>query len=138
MSARLRPRNHHTDRGSSTVEFAVLVPLILMLILSGPQFGMWYVGRQAAQEAARIGARDGSVEGAAPTVAHDAALEYAQRVGGSTLNDLQVDTSGSNATEVQVVVTATIPLVMPLLGQQLTVRAQASRPRERFTKDNQP
>ncbi len=131
-------RCHPTDRGSSTVEFAVLVPLILMLILSGPQFGLWYVGRQAAQEAARVGAREGSVEGAADNQAHDAALEYAQRVGGNTLNDLQVDTSGSDATQVQVVVTATIPLVMPLLGHQLRVYAQASRPRERFTKDHQP
>lgn len=136
MTGRLRTHDP-ADRGSSTVEFAVLVPMIMMLILAGPQFGMWYVGRQVAQEAAHVGVREGSIEGAGSREAHDAAFAYAQDAGGNTLRNLVVDTSKSDATEVTVVVSATVPLVMPMLGQKLTIHAEATRPRERFTKDGQ-
>lgn len=127
------------DRGSSTVEFTVLVPLIVTLILAGPQFGMWYVSRQTAQQAAQIGVREGSVENADLAVAEREAEDYARRVGGGTMINPDATVSTINGgNDVRVVVTSKIPHVMPWFGDGFTVRAEASRPKERFTKDTQP
>jgi Flp pilus assembly pilin Flp len=45
------------DRGSSAVEFAILFPIIVVLLLGGTQTAMWYFGREVAQAAAEAGAR---------------------------------------------------------------------------------
>src|SRR4029450_6965607 len=52
-------------RGAATLEFALVVPLLMLLVLAVLQFGLWYhaqgVVLAAAQEAARVtAAEDGS------------------------------------------------------------------------------
>ncbi|WP_324276943.1 TadE family protein [Blastococcus brunescens] len=54
-----------SERGSSSVEFAILFPIIVALLLAGPQLAMWYFAREAADAAAHVGARAASVHGAA-------------------------------------------------------------------------
>jgi Flp pilus assembly protein TadG len=53
------------QRGAATLEFALVVPLLMLLVLAVLQFGLWYhaqgVVLAAAQEAARVtAAEDGS------------------------------------------------------------------------------
>jgi Flp pilus assembly protein TadG len=54
-----RPRHH--ERGASAVEFALLVPLLVMLVFGVINFGIVLAQKQSLSSAARAGARLGSV-----------------------------------------------------------------------------
>jgi len=74
MSGVLRGR-----RGSELTEAAVTLPVVLLLLLGMVQFGIVVYGSQMAKEAARHGARMGSVAQDIPAVrAYVAAYRFAQ------------------------------------------------------------
>ena len=54
---RLDPPSRRTDSGSSTVEFAILFPIIVVLLFVGPQLAVWYTAKLAAEKAAAAAAR---------------------------------------------------------------------------------
>jgi Flp pilus assembly protein TadG len=81
----LRPgmasRPGDSDRGSSSVEFAILFPIIVILLFAGPQLALWYFAREAADAAAHAGARAASVSGATGGAGQEAADQYLARLG---------------------------------------------------------
>jgi Flp pilus assembly protein TadG len=60
-----RPRHH--ERGASAVEFALLVPLLVMLVFGVIDFGIVLAQKQSLSSGARAGARYGSVNLYEPT-----------------------------------------------------------------------
>ena len=52
-----RAKRARSDRGAALVEFAIVLPLFLMLILAAIDWGWFFVVRDAAANAAREGAR---------------------------------------------------------------------------------
>lgn len=120
------------DRGSSAVEFAILFPIIVVLLLGGTQTAMWYFGREVAQAAAEAGARAASLHDAPPGAGTGAADAYLDRLGHGTLTG-----HASNETETDTVVSvhvhATVIVVIPLPGFAPTIDVTATRPREVFT-----
>src|SRR5215210_5381637 len=108
-------RRGQIDRGSSSVEFAILFPIIVALLFAGPQLAMWYFAREAADAAAHAGARAASVSGAARGAGGQAAEEYLVRLGTGTITRYSV-AEQDTATTVSVQVTAEVPNVIPLPG----------------------
>ncbi|TFV52078.1 TadE/TadG family type IV pilus assembly protein [Blastococcus sp. TF02A_35] len=130
-------RGGGSDRGSSSVEFAILFPIIVTLLLAGPQLAMWYFAREAADAAAHAGARAASVSGAAGGAGQEAADQYLARLGTGTITRYSVEEQDT-ATTVTVHVTAEVPNVIPLPGFAPTVDVTVTRGKERFTTPNSP
>lgn len=125
------------DRGSSSVEFAVLFPVIVTLLFAGPQLALWYFAREAAEAAAHAGARAASVSGAAGGAGQEAADQYMARLGTGAITRYSVD-ERDTATTVTVHVTAEVPNVIPLPGFSPTVDVTVARGKERFTTPDSP
>ncbi|SOC52847.1 Flp pilus assembly protein TadG [Blastococcus aggregatus] len=133
----LPSRGGGSDRGSSSVEFAILFPIIVTLLLAGPQLAMWYFAREAADAAAHAGARAASVSGAAGGAGQEAADQYLARLGTGTITRYSVEEQDT-ATTVTVHITAEVPNVIPLPGFAPTVDVTVTRGKERFTTPDSP
>ena len=137
MRPGMASRRGESDRGSSSVEFAILFPVIVALLFAGPQLAMWYFAREAADAAAHAGARAASVSGAAGEAGQQAAEEYLGRLGTGTITRYSV-VEQDTATTVSIHVTAEVPNVIPLPGFSPTVDVTVVRGRERFTTPDSP
>ncbi len=132
-----RARNAADDRGSSSVEFAILLPILLVLLFGGPQLTMWYFARESAQAAAGAGARAASVNGALTGAGQTAADSYLTKVGAGTISSHTV-TEQTSATTVTIHVHASVPNVIPLPGFSPSVDVTVVRGKERFTTPDSP
>ena len=130
-------RPGESDRGSSSVEFAILFPIIVILLFAGPQLALWYFAREAADAAAHAGARAASVSGAAGGAGQEAADQYLARLGTGAITRYSVAEQDA-ATTVTVHVTAEVPNVIPLPGFTPTVDVTVTRGKERFTTPDSP
>jgi pilus assembly protein CpaE len=137
MRLGMMSRRGGSDRGSSSVEFAILFPIIVALLFAGPQLALWYFAREAADAAAHAGARAASVVGAAGGAGQQAADEYLARLGTGTITRYSV-AEQDTATTVSVHVTAEVPNVIPLPGFSPTVDVTVVRGKERFTTPDSP
>ncbi len=121
------------DRGASSVELAVLAPVVFLLAFLPVQAGLWWHGRQVVNAAAQEGARAARVAttnpGQAEADGRTRAAEWAAMLGGRTVTGTSVSVSRS-ATRVDVVVTGQTIEILP--GLALTVRGHAASPVERF------
>jgi Flp pilus assembly protein TadG len=83
-----RQRSRHAQRGAAAIEFALILPLFLILVLGAIDWGWYFFIDQLVTNAAREGARAGtmlpprptSTAGQAETAAQDAGLAFLQRV----------------------------------------------------------
>jgi len=115
-----------SQRGSQMVEFALLAPILLYLVLCIPVFGMFAHSWMVVSGAARAGARAASllrVQGSRVAAARQAADQsmYLRRADGGTVyfdpaRDVEVET---NAGAVTVWVTYHQPSYLPLLSALL-------------------
>ena len=118
-----RARRTSDERGSSVVEFTILFPIIVGLLLAGPQIAMWEFARQAAEAAAQAGARAASADGAE---------NYLTRVASGTITSKTV-TEQDGVTTVTIHIHATVPNVIPLPGFTPALDVTVVRGKERFT-----
>jgi Flp pilus assembly protein TadG len=125
------------DRGSSSVEFVILFPIIIVLLFGGPQLAMWYFAREAAQAAAGSAARAASVVSATNGAGKSAADSYLAKVGTGTITSYSVDETDS-ATTVTIHIHVTVPNVIPLPGFSPSADVTVSRAKERFTTPDSP
>lgn len=101
--------NVRRDRGQAAVEFAIALPLVIMLVLGILQVAVVVRDQLALELAAREGARAASVA-AAPSAAAAAAVE-----GATGLSGIETATSATSDS-VTVTVRRTTRSQMPLLG----------------------
>jgi Flp pilus assembly protein TadG len=127
----------HRQRGAVTVEYAVLFPLLLVLLLAGVQTALWWHARNIALAAAQAGVNAGRPPDADPATAASAATSFADRAGGG-VTDIAVTTAGTTAATVRVQVSLTAPRILPLPGLKLRVTQTAEGGRERFTTPGSP
>jgi Flp pilus assembly protein TadG len=125
------------DRGSSSVEFTILFPIIVVLLFGGPQLVMWYFAREAAQAAAGSAARAASVVSASNGDGRAAADSYLAKVGTDTITSYTVDETDSAIT-VRIHIHVTVSTVVPLPGFTPSADVTVSRARERFTTPDSP
>jgi len=121
------------ERGQSAVEFALVVTMAIILFLGMLQFGMYLYGLSIVENAARHGARAGSVSQSCPSCeavsAANSALARQPVIRDAAVAVLAP--GGVVDSTVRIRVTAHIPLILPGgdmfgLGPLTTVSAEAT------------
>ncbi len=109
-------------RGQSMVEFAVVIPLLLLLILAIFEFGRIYNAQIEVTQAAREGARAGVLE---IYKNNDAAVKTKVKALAPSLNltDAEIEiiwnvaaVSGDTNQSIKVTVAHDVPLITPVIG----------------------
>ncbi|UKL04196.1 TadE/TadG family type IV pilus assembly protein [Streptomyces sp. NBU3104] len=126
-------RRHRTlrgDRGFGSVEFAVLAVVVLALIFTSIQVGLYYHARKVAQSAARQGVETGRQLGSTPGDGVAQAQTFLARFGGSVQGP-SVSSAGSTTEEIRITVRGRVATLVP--GLTLDVVQHADAPTERWT-----
>ncbi|GAA0330798.1 TadE/TadG family type IV pilus assembly protein [Actinoallomurus spadix] len=112
------------DEGASTLELALLTPILLMVILLVVQFAMVYHARHVALAAAQSGARVARESGAADWKgeAETKAREYVRRIGPELLTGVTPQAGGDQKTR-WVTVTGSAVRVVPFLTFHVSQRS---------------
>lgn len=97
-------RGRRRERGAAVVEFALVLPLLLMLVIGAIDWGWYFYLREVVTNAAREGARAGSVSAVGGTDASDAARGAAS----TYLSNLSLTGGTVNVTTPDVTVGATV------------------------------
>lgn len=134
---RVGRRSPSGERGSATVELAVIFPVFLILLFTGVQAALWYHARSLCLSAAQAGLRAGRVDGAGPAEGQAAAQSFLIRVADDSITDTQVSATATTST-LRVEVRGTAPKVIPIPGLSFTVTQSAEGGRDRFTTPDQP
>ena len=132
-------RFHHgtADRGATTLELALYMPVLLFVIFACVQFGLLFLGNQAAQAAAREAARTARSGGGTPAAMAAAVTrgqEYAATVGRGVLGGVQVQVEAVGADQVRAIVTGRGIQVVPGLPG-LSIDQVSQGPVEGFRPD---
>ncbi|WP_281431442.1 TadE/TadG family type IV pilus assembly protein [Kineosporia corallincola] len=108
-------RRAHRDRGASTIELALYMPLLLFVIFATVQAALLFLGNQAASAAAREAARVARTGGGAAAIgtAEARGRAYAAQVGRGVIEDVSVQVSMAGPDEVRAVVTGRGIQVVP-------------------------
>ena len=132
---RLLRQPRTADRGSATLEIAVLGPALLLLVFTMVQVGLWYYARSLAIAAAQEGVAAGRAYGAGI----DSGVERAflDRSAHDSLLDSSVSTTGSTAARIRIEVEGRSQSVLPGIPG-ITVRQSAEAPVERYTVPGSP
>ena len=132
MTHRRRPATRrHDERGQATVELALLLPLVALLLLAVVQVAVVARDQVLVAHAAREAVRAAAVD---PDV--DAARRAAEQAGPLAADRLGVEVTGRDGvgSRVRVVVSYTVPTRLPLVGRALddvTLTASATMRVER-------
>lgn len=126
----IRRRQLRGDRGFGSVEFAVLAVVVLALIFTAIQVGLYYHARKVAQSAARQGVEAGRQFGASEGDGVAQAQTFLNRFGGS-VQGASVSSAGSTAEEIRITVRGSVATLVP--GLTLDVVQHADAPIERWT-----
>jgi Flp pilus assembly protein TadG len=119
------------DRGSLTLEVSILAPILLLIVFTIIQVGLWSYARSLALGAAQEGLAAGRAHGASAQTGRVRAQQFLDAAAGDSLVGSTV-TVRVDATEVRVDVTGRALSVLPGVPG-LPVRQHATGPRERFT-----
>ncbi|MEU1628232.1 TadE family protein [Streptomyces sp. NPDC020096] len=117
------------DRGSFSLELAILAPAVMMLIFVCIQTGLWWHAREVALTAAKRGVDSGRTLGSSPDAGAATARSFLDRFGNS-VRGASVSTAGSSATRVRIEVSGSVATLVP--GLTLHVVQHAEGPRERW------
>ena len=133
-----------TDRGSVSVELAVLAPALLLMLVFAVWAGRTQVARNAVEEAARAAAREASLAPDAATAQTQATAQARQTLAEQDLRcqstDVAVDTAAfgtpvGQSGDVTVTINCTVAmadLLAPGLPGSVTVRASFASPVDAF------
>ncbi len=116
----LRRKSIRRDDGQAMVEFALVLPVLLVLVLGIIQFGIVLHDYLAITDAVRVGAREAAVSRMDPMAASD--VEARVRASAAELDQTELDitiTPGDSGTWTQggdVAVEASYPFDINLLG----------------------
>lgn len=111
----------HSERGQSMTEFALVLPLMVVLLFGIIQFGLTFNNYISLTDAVRAGARKGAVARHLNDPV-GATIDQVQKAG-TDLDpaDLQIDVQSSWNPGDQVKVTASYPYAIKLMG--ITIKA---------------
>ena len=101
-------------RGSATLEFALVLPLVLVMALAVVQVGVLLKDQLVVVESARAGAREAAVN-EADGAARQAAVEAASSLDGARL-DVSIERQGGAGTPVSVAVVYHAPIAIPVVA----------------------
>jgi len=120
------------EAGESMVEFALVLPLLLLVLLGVVQFGLVHHAQNVATTAAQEGARLGAVEGGDTAVAEQRTLDVLRSGLGSVGDGFGAEATDSNEW-ITVTTTGSYPLIIPWLGSQaISIDASTELRKEGF------
>lgn len=111
------------ERGSTTVEFVVLVPLMVLLLMVVVQFGVYFHTRAVATTAAHQGADNARILDGTSEAGTAAATQFLDQNAGA-LRDRSVAVERTG-TDVTVTVTGEVLSLIPFASFPLDVRVSA-------------
>lgn len=109
-----RSRSASGERGSAVVEFALLMPILLVLLLALVQVGVIAHDRLLLSQAARAGAREAAITESESSI-RDAAIRAAPGLDPERL-ELDVAREGGRGSPVTVSVSYEVPVAAVLAG----------------------
>ena len=119
------------ERGSATLEHAVIFPVLLLIMAATVQAGLWFFAREVVLAAAEEGARAASTEGSSAEAGTQTAQDFVDRTAGHLVND--VTTSGRRtATQATVTVSGRSLSLIPGIDG-FTITQTAAFPVEKLT-----
>ena len=119
------------DRGASSVELAIVAPLVIILTMLFVQTAIWFHARQVAQTAVDQGARASRAFGGSDAEGVQTAERFFDLAGGPRVTEGTVQiTAGRTAETVSMRLKTNCVSVIP--GARLPVEAVAGGPIERF------
>lgn len=118
------------ERGSATLETALVYPAVLLLVLLTMNTALWFHARNLAMAAAQEGLRAGRSHGSSPSAGQATAEHFIQQAGGSFLTRPKV-TVTRDADTLEVSVSGQAISLVPLLPLAVTQVARA--PVEKWT-----
>jgi hypothetical protein len=127
-----RRRNLDKESGITSLEVAVLLPLVLIVIMTAVQTALWFFAREGALAAARAGARQGAAYNSSASVGAAGAKQFANQQVGDFLTGVGASPAGSSGTETRITVTGNAISLVP--GLPIYVSETAELPNEVFTK----
>ncbi len=119
------------ERGSSSVEMVIALPLVLTVLFLAVQAGTWFHARSIALASAPSGARTSAMLNSSLEAGLSSARSFAADVGGTTLTGVTV-TGDRTATSTTVTVTGHSVRLVPFMD--VTVSQSATLPVERYTR----
>jgi len=122
-------RRHHDERGSTSIQMTVLMPLLFLIVFTALQAGLYFYGRAAALSAATMGARAAAAE---TGTAHDCEVAASAFIAGigDVLGSPRVTCVRTATTATATVAGATLSIVP---GLSLQAEQTAIAPAERVT-----
>lgn len=105
-------RRARDERGVSTVELVLYMPLLMLLILLSVQFSLYYLGRQTAGAVARETARVARVTADADE-ARRVGDQHIRNIGSGTLEDHQITIRLVGTDRVRVTVSGQAQQILP-------------------------
>lgn len=117
------------ERGEATTETVLVVPVLILLIFTIIQFGLWYHASSVARSAAQEGVRKARVEGGTADAARSTTEDFIAQTANSLIHTRTI-TSTRDTETTSVTVNGTVSSVVPFLT--LSVKGHASAPTERF------
>ncbi|WP_394426991.1 TadE family protein [Streptomyces sp. SGAir0957] len=118
------------DRGAASVELSVIAIVVLLLVFSALQVGLWFHARDVARSAARQGVEQGRQTGSSPAEAVAQAEDFLAKFGGS-VKAPSVSSDGSTAEQIRITVRGNVATLIP--GLTLSVSQHVDAPVERWT-----
>ena len=130
-----RPRREwgRRDESGQAAEAVIVFPVLLLLIMSVVQFGLWYHAANVAKAAVAEGVRTARAEGATGGDGAAATNAFLAQAGPTIVENVQLNAS-RDANVARVELRATAARVIP--GLPLQIHALAESPVERFRADD--
>ncbi len=120
-------RRWRDERGMTTIQVAILFPVVLFWIMLIVQYGLWWHAKQVANAAAAEAVDAAQVSSGSARDGEDAAVSYLAQSG--NLDNVTITVS-REPTVVTVEVRGEAPQLVP--GFEWSVTARSSAPVERF------
>ena len=121
-----------SDRGSITLELAIVFPVLLLIVTALIQYALWFHARSLALAAAQQGVSVARAYQSASAAGRDSALSFITEHGSDTLLNPTATVSSPATGQVQVVVSGRSVSVLPGVAG-IAVSQSAAGPVERFT-----
>ncbi len=119
------------DRGSTTLELAIVFPVVLLIVVALVQYALWFHARSLATAAAVAGVTTARAYQSSPDAGRVEAEEFIAAHAGDLLTDPVVTASAPSPGHVAVQIRAHMLTLAPLLPAPPVV-AVAEGPVERF------
>jgi Flp pilus assembly protein TadG len=132
MMKRARPQTYRNEQGQTLTEFAMVLPILLLVLFAVIQLGIVFNNYVTITDAARAGARKAVVSRQAPSPASVTSTAVRNSAANLDQSKLGVTVSSTWVQGQDVTVTATYPYEVSLLGLVVQSGTLSSKTTERL------